>query len=342
VLGLALRAAGVAVTAPRAVGVRIPYAGMPGDARGWVDDLLGSPVVSTHEQVGGMSPGNATRVVCADGTRAFVKGVGTDLNPLSPGMYRREATVLQMLGRQEMWAGLLGSRDDGSWVVLVLEDVEGAHPDLADDAVMGRLLADVERLSAVLAERVPVVPTPDPGGGGLNSLRDLFTAWADAVARLDEVPEGLAPRWLVDQADDVATRVRALAEVPMEHLVHWDIRNDNLLQRPDGSIVFVDWGQAGVGPDWLDPLLARLERVEHPWFDASLAGSPALARAGDELVTTWLLGFGGALAYRAHVAVDVNLPTLNDFRRRESARFLTGAARRLGLPADLGGSASRC
>jgi hypothetical protein len=304
---------------------------MPAGARAWVDEVLGSPVVSTHEQVGGMSPGNATRVVCADGTRAFVKAVGAELNPLSPGIYRREVTVLQLLGRHELWAGLLGSRDEDGWVVLVLDDVEGAHPDLADDTVMARLLDTVERMPQVLAERVPVVPAPDPDAGGLNDLGRLFGAWAAAFPLLGDVPERLAPRWLVERADELGARVRAMADLPMEHLVHWDIRNDNLLQRPDGSLVLVDWGQAGVGPDWVDPLLARLERVDDPWFDDSLAESPALARAGDDLVTTWLLGFGGALAWRAHTAVDVNLPTLNDFRISESRRLLAAARRRLDL-----------
>lgn len=331
-LGVALRAPRLGVvTAPRAVGVRIPYAEVPRQARAWVDEVLGSPVVSATEQVGGMSPGNATRVVCADGTRAFVKGVGEELNPLSPGLYRRELTVLEMLGSHELWAGLVASYDADGWVVLVLEDVEGTHPDLADDAEMGRLLAEVDRLAEVLAEKVPVVPAPAPQDGGLNDLRLLFTAWADSFPLLHDVPEHLAPRWLVDRAEEIGARVREMAGLPMEHLVHWDIRNDNLLQRPDGSVVFVDWGQAGVGPDWVDPLLARLERVEDPWFDASLDGSPALARAGQDLVTTWLLGFGGALAWRAHTAVDVNLPTLNEFRVRESRRFLGAAARRLGL-----------
>jgi aminoglycoside phosphotransferase (APT) family kinase protein len=86
---------------------------------------------------------------------------------------------------------------------------------------------------------------------------------------------------VVDRRDELGADVRALAEEPMETVVHWDIRDDNLLQRPDGEIVFLDWGACGVGPDWLDPLLARLERVEHPWFDDSLRSSPALVRAGD-------------------------------------------------------------
>ena len=106
---------------------------------------------------------------------------------------------------------------------------------------------------------------------------------------------------------------------------------DNLLQRPSGEIVFLDWGAAGVGQAWLDPLLARLERVDQPWFDRSLATSPALAALGDDAVTTWLVGIGTNLAVRAVTAVDLNLPTLADFRRTESARFLGAAGRRLGL-----------
>ena len=60
------------MTAPRAVGVRAPYDSMPEVVRDWVDDTLGSPVVEAVGVVGGMSPGCATRLTCADGTRAFV------------------------------------------------------------------------------------------------------------------------------------------------------------------------------------------------------------------------------------------------------------------------------
>lgn len=314
---------------PSATGVRLGYAQLPQRVRDFVDQTLGSPVVSTSEQVGGMSPGNATRVVCADGTRAFVKAVGSELNPDSPTLHRREAAVLETLGHHELWAGLVASYDEDGWVALVLDDVEGDHPDLDDDATMERLLEDTERLTAVVEQRVRVDPDADPGV--LNDMRQVFAKWAAAFPLLDDVPPDLAPRWLVERADELGRRVRQLAHVPMTHLVHWDVRDDNLLQRPDDSLVFIDWGQAAIGPDWLDPLLARLHRVEEPWFDESLAGSPALARAGDDLVTSWLVGFGASLAWRAHTVVDENLPTLGAFRRAQSARFLAAAARRLDL-----------
>jgi aminoglycoside phosphotransferase (APT) family kinase protein len=300
---------------------------MPQPIRLWVADILRSRISEVHEQVGGMSPGCATRLVTDDGQRVFVKVVGTPLNPLTPDLFRREITALDLIGSHELWADMTSSWDDGDWVAILLEDVEGRHPDLADDATMSLLLGETERLGTVLAARVPDPPAPSVGG--LGDLRDGFRGWADAVGRAVEIPEELLPEWVRRDAAAWEPRVRALADGDVQ-LVHWDIRNDNLLQRPTGELVFLDWGAASLGPAWVDPLLARLERVESPWFDESLASSPALAAAGGETVDAWLVGFGAFLAWRAHTAVDVNLPTLQAFRLQESGRMIRAAERRLG------------
>lgn len=280
-----------------------------------------------------MSPGCVTRLVCADGSQAFVKAVGRELNPDSPTLYRREITALALLGSHRLWADLLASYDRDGWVALLLEDVEGRHPDVDDDGEMELLLAATDELVAVMQERVPHPPAPDPDNGGLNDLGLLMRRWADSLDRIDEVDAeaDLVPTWVRTEVGALRRLVAPLRTLDCDHLVHWDIRNDNLLLRPSGELVFLDWGATGIGPGWLDPLLARLERVHLPWFDASLASSPALAGAGDDLVTAWLVAFGTFLAWRAATAVDLNLPTLNDFRRTESARFLHAAARRLGV-----------
>ncbi|WP_374455862.1 hypothetical protein [Nocardioides sp.] len=313
------------MTAPRAVGVRRPYAAVPATVRTWVEETLGSPVVATAEQVGGMSPGCATRLTCADGTRAFVKAVGAELNPDTPGLFRREVAVLEHVGAHELWARLLASYDDGAWVALLIEDVDGRHPDFSHPGELEAVLAGTDRLSAVLQER-DVPATVD-----LVDVGHRFQVWAESLDTLADAPvEAPVPDWLRSDPHGWAGILRAEAARPMPHVVHWDIRVDNLLRRPSGDIVFLDWGTAARGPAWVDPLLARLERVDEGWFDGSIAGSPALREAGDEVVTAFLAGFGAHLAVRSAVAVDVNLPTLNDFRIRESRRMLEAVARRTG------------
>ncbi|RHW24571.1 hypothetical protein D0Z08_23940 [Nocardioides immobilis] len=324
------------MTAPRAVGVRAPYATMPDVVRAWVDDTLGSPVVEAVDQVGGMSPGCATRLRCADGTRAFVKAVGTDLNRDTPTLFRREITALTLLGSHPLWAGLLAAYDDGDRVALLLEDVDGGHPDLADDATMERLVAATDDLGAAMRSRVDATEVQDLVGSvlmkpGLTDLRAVFGHWLAAFDDLARLPDAPVPAWVRAEAAEWRKRMAVLADCRTDTLVHWDVRVDNLLQRRTGEIVFLDWGAAGVGESWLDPLLARLERVDRAWFDRSVATSPALAALGDDAITTWLVGIGTNLAVRAVTAVDLNLPTLADFRRVESARFLGAAARRLGL-----------
>jgi aminoglycoside phosphotransferase (APT) family kinase protein len=333
------------VTAARAVGAHAPYAAVPAAVRAWVDAELGSPVASVAEQAGGMSPGCATRVVAADGRRAFVKAVGSPLNPDSPVLFRREVEALRLLGAHPLWASLRAAYDDGTWVALLLEDVDGTTPDLADDATMAALLSRTDALVEVLGSRVPVPPptaAPSAAASGADErlpvYRDgpvdvaaTFRTWRASWDRVPDLPADAVPAWLRAQHDDLTPLVDLPLGVPADHVCHDDIRNDNLIRRPSGELVFVDWGTFAVGPAWTDPLLARLERVDQPWFDDSVADSPALAAAGDDLVTGWLLGFGVHAAWRAHTAVDQNLPTLRAFRRAESARVLGAAGRRLGL-----------
>src|SRR5215207_5102349 len=79
------------VDQPLAAGVRAEWSALPGQVQDWVGTLLGSPVTSAVNQPGGFSPGLAARVQCADGSRAFVKAVGMQLNPDAPGLHRAEA-----------------------------------------------------------------------------------------------------------------------------------------------------------------------------------------------------------------------------------------------------------
>ena len=320
--------------APRAVGVRLSYAEIPGRVRSWVDATLGSPVIGIEEQVGGMSPGCATRVVTEDGRRAFVKAVGPELNPVTPDMFRNEITVLDHLHDHALWARFLDSYDEpGEWVALLLEDVPGRHADTTSPE-------DVERVieaTGMLCDELAGLGT----GLGITTCRDSLNRFGEAWDEVPGLPSDVLPSWVGERLGALRSAYNNLMEhADGDHVVHGDLRNDNILMRTGdqaGSVVFVDWGVARTGPAWYDPLLLCLEWVEDPVFDELVGTFPALRGLGDENVTAFLVTLGTWLGYRTTVAVDVGLPTLNDFRRREAARLLRGAERRLGLPV---GSAS--
>ena len=216
----------------------------------------------------------------------------------------------------------------------MLEDVEGRHPDLGDDAECARVVAAVEDLAADLG----TLPLPDTAaldahgarGVGLVDLPRRLRMWADACTEV-ALPGVRVPPSVVAVAPEVRERLLVLAGQPTTQLVHWDIRVDNLLVRPGGELVVVDWGQAAAGTGWMDPLLARMDRAQDPWFDDSVraTGSPGLAALPDEDVTAFLTGLGVLLAVRAVTHADVGPPGLQAFRLAESQRLLRGSVRRL-------------
>lgn len=111
-----------------ASGIRISWAQLPQRVRVAVEEILGASVVEAVSQPGGFSPGSADRVRTGEGVRAFVKAAGLDPNPDPPQLHRREARITAALPVTVPAPRLLGHYDDGDWVALVLQDVDGWHP----------------------------------------------------------------------------------------------------------------------------------------------------------------------------------------------------------------------
>src|SRR5260370_25023191 len=135
---------------PAAEGKRLPFSAIPAALRAEIDRKLGGRVVEAVTQPGGFSPGVAARVRLEDGRSAFVKAVG-DMNPDSPGIHRAEARIAAALPASAPAARLLATIDDGGWVILILEDVEGqmpAQPWQPDD--LARVLAALADQAAQL------------------------------------------------------------------------------------------------------------------------------------------------------------------------------------------------
>ncbi len=305
----------------RAVGVRLSYDAIPSPVRYWVEETCGAPVVDAVTQPGGMSPGCAARLRFADGTRAFVKAVGADLNPQTPDLFRLEIEVLSRLPAVPWRPRLQASYDDRGWVALLLEDIAGRHPDWADDRDVRRVLGAVQRQSKEL--------TPVPSGIDVPSVADQALRWTDTLQTATPAELAALPDWLDLSSPKISGLISPLAEeLRGDTLCHWDVRNDNILMRADNSVVLVDWGVARRGPSWVDQAVFALEWADTPRFDKMMAAhrTPDL---DDDVLTGLLLLFGAYLTVMGTRPAPPGLPTLPAFRGREGARFLDGAHRRL-------------
>src|SRR6478752_6303610 len=101
----------------------------PPHVRDLVEQRCGSPVVEAESQGAGFTPGFASVLVCADGTRHFVKAASTKAQRMFAEAYREEARKLAALPDEAPAARLLWLHDADDWVVLGIEHVDARQPE---------------------------------------------------------------------------------------------------------------------------------------------------------------------------------------------------------------------
>lgn len=308
----------------RLAGVRTQYGEMPLPVKAFVDEQLASPVVEVVAKTGGMSPAVAASVRGANGRMAFVKAVGTAVHPDTPDHFRHELAVLQNLPPAPYRAGLKAAYDDGDWVALLLDDVDGRHPDWHDPGDRAAVLEVVHQQSRELTPPLPDLPTVSNREGLEKYLADAGAAAQVELAAL--------PAW-------ARTDLGALLELTaltVEHhrdesFCHWDIRHDNILIRHhDQQPVLLDWGMSRRGQRWGDTMCLGLEWVESAEFDA-IVDSLELSATEQADITGFLVGLGTYCLIMSTRPPHPRLPQLAAFRRELGERCLTGVRRRLGL-----------
>jgi aminoglycoside phosphotransferase (APT) family kinase protein len=205
-------------------GVRAGWSAIPEPMRAEIDELAGAPIIAVANLSGGFSPGPAARCALADGRRVFVKAAGSSLNPIAPAMHRREARVLRVLPASAPAPKLLGVADDGDWVALVIEWVNGRMPVAPlDRADVAAALGTVTALAAVDAStiREHLITT---AGGTFGA--GLHGHWSRLLSDPGETLDPWSRRNLEGLADLESSWDDA---VRGDSLVHGDIRTDNLL-----------------------------------------------------------------------------------------------------------------
>lgn len=245
---------------------RLDWVHLPPYIRTVVEGHLGSAVVDAESQGGGFTPGFASVLRCADGSSHFVKAASTKAQRMFAESYREETRKLRMLPREVPAPPLLWAEDDGEWVLLATEYVDGRAPSrpwTADD------LAAASAMTLEMAE----VLTPAPGEG-LASAAEEFGDWPALWDQIDH-PRAGDLKALADRFKEV---------VGGETLVHTDIRDDNILILDSGRAVLCDWNWPVVGAAWLDSLFLLIgPRGDGLDVEAHIAAHPLLSAvpAGD-------------------------------------------------------------
>jgi aminoglycoside phosphotransferase (APT) family kinase protein len=281
---------------------RLEWAHLPPAVRSLVEQRCGSPVVEAESQGAGFTPGFASILTCADGSRHFVKAASTAAQRWIADSLREEARKLRELPATSPAPRLLWVFD-GDWVVLGLQYVEARAPHRP-----WRL----EELDACLdaLETVADVLTPVPTGLTLDQFADELGSWPlfwDHVRATRDLPH-------VDEATALAA---SFAEVVGgETLVHTDVRDDNVLLTDDGRALFCDWNWPVVGADWLDSLIMLIgPRGDGIDVEAVIAGRRLLRDVPPEHVDRVLAVVCGYFLKSADDPVPPTSPHMRDAQR---------------------------
>lgn len=289
---------------------RLEWAHLPPPLRRLIERRCGSPVVRATSQAGGFTPGFASVLECADGTRHFVKAASTKAQRVFAASYREEARTLAALPETVPAPRLRWTHDRDDWVVLGIDHVEATSPRRPWRA------ADLQRSLDVLDE-VARVLTPSPADLALGTVAAELADWPGRWDRVRVLRPDLSPDpGHVDQAAALAAN---FAEVTAgDTVVHTDVRDDNLLLAADGRTLLCDWNRPVVGAAWLDAVFLLVgPRGDGLDVERVLATHPLTAPVPAEHVDVALALLAGYLLTSAEDPVPPASPWIRAHQRRD-------------------------
>jgi hypothetical protein len=261
-----------------ATGQRLHWGELPNQVQRGLEDRLGSRVVEATTQPGGFSPGVAARLLLADGRRVFLKAVSGRINPHSPGMHRREARIAAALPASVPTPRFLYSYDDGDWIALFFEDIDGWTPRTPwQQAELDRVLVAIAELTSGLT---PAPIAVEPVG---ELMPDDFAGWQRLAAAVESGQDdlrGVDPWAQRHLAELVALEAASPDAAAGTTLLHADLRADYILLTST-RVLFIDWPWASRGAAWVDLLFmlpsVAMQHGPKPW---EIFGAHPLGREG--------------------------------------------------------------
>lgn len=288
--------------------VRPDWPDLPHTVRASVEDLTGSPITQAITQRGGFSSGLATRLLCADGTRLFLKGITTD-HPLCT-RYQEEAAINQALPTTVPVPRLRRAWETDGWWLMAFDDItNGQHPDLTPGS------PDTPRALALL-DQLPATVTPSPieaAPGFVEAVGAEFCGWqhlADTGADLDP--------WSTRNLNRLADAEHEwFTDGDGTTLLHADLRPDNMLLTADSAYV-IDWAYLHQGPAWADPALfaPHLIRAGHtpPQAEQLMTDVTAWTSAPAKAITSFAIALTGYWERSSRLPAPPQVPYLRPYQ----------------------------
>lgn len=315
----------VNTSSPLAIGGnRLTWQEVPLMLRAALEAAAGAPVAGAISKEGGFSPGLASVLELADGRSVFAKAASASRNEFTVEAIRRETRILAELPGDVPAPRLRWSFDDGEWVALVTEAIDGRNPVQPwRPQELDRFLVAAEILADQLTPSPIVAGSFSEDAGDYNSWTKL-AGEPGAADRLDPRARGLVDRLAgLERSWSAATAGDAL--------LHGDLRSDNFLLTPDGFVV-VDWPFACIGAPWLDLLLSLPSVAMHGGGDpqALWAGHPLSRGVDPDAVDTVLAAASGFFLRRSLEPAPPLLPTIREFQKAQGMITLDWLCGRVG------------
>jgi hypothetical protein len=287
---------------------RLEWPHLPPHVRALVEQRCGSPVEAAESQGAGFTPGFASVLTCADGSKHFVKAASQKAQRMFADAYREEARKLGALPDDAPAPRLLWTHDGDDWTVLGIEYVESRQPRRPwrpDD--LDRCVAMTERMAAAL--------TPAPSGLVTEDFPTAFEAFPSCWGGLRSAPPEVPG--FADHVDEAAALAARFGEVTAgTTLVHTDIRDDNLMLATDGRVLLCDWNWPVRGAAWLDTLFLLIgPRGDGLDVDTVLATSALTRDLPAETVDIAIALVTGYFLYSAAQPVPPTSPHMRDAQR---------------------------
>ncbi len=310
------------MTETKAVVPRILWSGVPVAVRAGVEERLGARVRSASTQPGGFSRGMASRLVLVDGRTVFAKAIPTQER--FAHRYRVEAETAAQLPPQIAAPALRFTLETDGWLVLVFDDIAGRHPRFDQPAELTAVLAVIEDLGRTL--------TPNPLAGVptlATEYRPKLSSWR---AFAEDGPPGDMDGWARRNLDRLAIlESRWEAAAMGETLLHTDLRADNMLLRPDGTVMVVDWSWPCVGAAWVDLVFLAPALTQHGVDPEPILASHPLTRDIDPAaITAMVCALAGYWTRESHRSPGAQSPALRRHRIEAGRAAIVWLQRRVG------------